>query len=298
MKTLKLGVIGMSDGNGHPYSWSSIFNGYEPEAMQSCPFPSIPAYLAQHRFPDEAISGAQVTHVWTQDDAVSRHIAACARIPHVVSDFAQMVGKVDAVLLARDDAENHPRFAEPFFEAGIPLYIDKPLALSVAAAKRLLARQKFDTQVFSCSALRYAREFTLEPSQRAALGAIKRIDATTPKSWAKYAVHVIEPTLVLSGFAADDFVTSSVNGTGEARQLALQTRSGVEVNFTATGPLPARLAITIYGTQRSIELVFSDSFTAFRTALQTFIQGVRTGSMPIPRRDTLDVVNLIERGLS
>ena len=25
--TLKLGIIGLSEGNGHPYSWSAIFNG-------------------------------------------------------------------------------------------------------------------------------------------------------------------------------------------------------------------------------------------------------------------------------
>ena len=28
IKELKIGIIGSSDGNGHPYSWSAIFNGY------------------------------------------------------------------------------------------------------------------------------------------------------------------------------------------------------------------------------------------------------------------------------
>jgi len=28
---LKLGVIGMSEGNGHPYSWSAIINGQSDE---------------------------------------------------------------------------------------------------------------------------------------------------------------------------------------------------------------------------------------------------------------------------
>lgn len=298
MKTLKLGVIGMSEDNGHPYSWSSIFNGYEPEAMRTCPFPVIPAYLAQHRFPEEAIGGAEVTHVWTQDEAVSRHIALAARIPHVVREFSEMVGVVDAVLLARDDAENHSRFAAPFLDAGIPLYIDKPLALTVEGAKALFARQKYESQIFSCSALRYAQEFALAPEQREALGTIVAIDATTPKSWAKYAVHVIEPALALSGLRAEDFVGSSVERKGETTRLVMRSRSGVEVNFTASGPNPSPLAMTVRGTLRSKELVFSDSFTAFRTALQTFIHGLRAGSMPIPRRDTLDVIYIIERGLS
>lgn len=26
---ISLGIIGMTPGNGHPYSWSAIFNGYD-----------------------------------------------------------------------------------------------------------------------------------------------------------------------------------------------------------------------------------------------------------------------------
>ena len=51
MTALKFGVIGMSEGNGHPYSWSAIFNGYDADAMRDCPFPAIPEYLARRRFP-------------------------------------------------------------------------------------------------------------------------------------------------------------------------------------------------------------------------------------------------------
>ena len=42
VKKIKLGIIGMSDGNGHPYSWSAIFNGYNRDEMQKCTFPVIP----------------------------------------------------------------------------------------------------------------------------------------------------------------------------------------------------------------------------------------------------------------
>ena len=41
---LRLGIIGISEGNGHPYSWSAIFNGYNHEYAQDCPFPVIPDY--------------------------------------------------------------------------------------------------------------------------------------------------------------------------------------------------------------------------------------------------------------
>ena len=131
---LRLGIIGMSEGNGHPYSWSAIFNGFDPEVMATCPFPVIPAYLAKQKFPEDQIPDAEVTHIYTQSPEISAHIAAAARIPNAVNEPEEMLGQIDALLLARDDAENHPKFARPFLEAGVPVYIDKPLALTVSAA--------------------------------------------------------------------------------------------------------------------------------------------------------------------
>lgn len=107
MSELRLGLLGISEGNGHPYSWAAIVNGYDEAEMARCPFPAIPRYLAEHRFPDEAIDDARVTHLWTQDPTASRQIAAASMIEHIVSSPEEMVGEVDAVLLARDDAERH-----------------------------------------------------------------------------------------------------------------------------------------------------------------------------------------------
>ena len=56
MKPLKLGIIGLSEGNGHPYSWSAIFNGYDSTAMEECGFQAIPRYLEKQQFPKDAIA--------------------------------------------------------------------------------------------------------------------------------------------------------------------------------------------------------------------------------------------------
>ena len=170
MTQLRFGILGLSAGNGHPYSWSAIFNGYEPSAMARCPFPVIPGYLSRRTFPDDAIAGAAVTHVWTQDRAISEHVAAAARIPWVVDDYRDMIGEVDGILLARDDGEAHSEMASPFLDAALPVYVDKPLALSVAEAEQLYVRQQYPGQIFTCSATAYACEFRPEPEKLAALG--------------------------------------------------------------------------------------------------------------------------------
>ena len=103
--------------------------------MKNCGFPVISEYLAKQTFPGDCIPNAEVTHVWTEDINLSKHIAKAANVLHVAEELTDMIGAVDAVLLARDDAENHATFALPFLNAGIPIYIDKPLAYSVDAAK-------------------------------------------------------------------------------------------------------------------------------------------------------------------
>ena len=101
----------MSEGNGHPYSWSAIFNGYNEQFMKDCAFPVIPSYLSRQNFPADAITGACVTNIWTQSISLSNHIARSANINTVNQNITDMIDQVDAVLLARDDSENHLKYA-------------------------------------------------------------------------------------------------------------------------------------------------------------------------------------------
>jgi len=74
---IRLGVIGMTEGNGHPYSWSAILNGYDRARMTAeCPFPGIPGYLNLQ--PPEAfgIADARVTHVFCDARSDAEHVAA------------------------------------------------------------------------------------------------------------------------------------------------------------------------------------------------------------------------------
>lgn len=142
--TIRLGIIGASEGNGHPYSWSAIFNGYNPKEMQKCGYPVIPAYLSNQCWPEAQISGVTVSSVWTQDLQLSRHIAQASCIGHVSLSLDELKDRVDGVLLARDDSENHLDIAKSFLIAGKPIYIDKPIATSKTALHNLYQFQQYD----------------------------------------------------------------------------------------------------------------------------------------------------------
>lgn len=296
--TLKLGVVGLSEGNGHPYSWSAICNGYSPAHMSACEFPVIPQYLAEQIWPDARIPGVEVTHIWTQDAKLSHRVANASLISQVVDEPEAMLGQIDALLLARDDAENHLEFAYPFLQAGIPVYIDKPIALSLKDIDALYQLEQYEGQIFTCSALRYAKELMLSESDRERIGPIRHLQAITPKSWEKYSVHIIEPSLQIIGATTDIASTCSRAVAEGGRLVSVGFGSGVTADFTTFGKgISAPLSIRIFGEQGWIELASFNAFSAFKTALSEFIKGANTKTRRSPIEFNRKVVSIIEAGL-
>ena len=293
--TLRLGLIGISPGNGHPYSWSAICNGYDKVLMEECGFPVIPRYLEQRQYPNDFIYNAKVTHIWTQDTKLSEKIAKASKISCVATSLKDLIGSVDAILLARDDAENHLQFARPFLEAGLPIYIDKPLALSLSTANELLSLQSYPGQIFSCSALSFAEELMPNPSRLASVGEIKSIVGFTPKDWDKYSVHVIEPLLRFLP-DNDEVVKVSRWEAGTRTTLHALFSSGIDAQITAFGDLTVPIMLKIIGTEGCIDLQAHDTFQCFKNALQDFIHSARERKPRISPYRMLRVVSLIDMG--
>lgn len=296
--TLKLGILGLSEGNGHPYSWSAIFNGYNPEAMDGCGFPAIPNYLVQQKWPESQIPDARVTSIWTQNQELSKKVAKASLIPNVVQNPTDMIGSIDGLLLARDDAESHLGYAKPFLEAGLPIYIDKPIALSAEGLEDLYALERYPGQIFTCSALRYSSELKLTSDEKAELGEIRQIIATTPKSWEKYAVHIIEPVLNLLNDDDRPIHYSCLRDSdiSTVSTLSVAWESGIQTSFFAIGDGLTPISLRVCGTKGWKELTFSDSFSAFKKALETFVDGIQNRTTKSPKSYNVKVVNIIEQG--
>jgi len=293
---LRLGIIGLSEGNGHPYSWAAIFNGYDPAAMASCPFPVIPAYLARQTFPADAIPNARVTHVWAQDRAVAEHVAAASLIPTVVDNYEAMIGEIDAVLLARDDAENHLEMSMPFLDAGLPVYIDKPVALTTADLAALYAHQRYAGQIFSCSAFRFSKDFELDDQARAALGEVKYVQAIVPKSWEKYGVHIVDPVLNMLGLYGKSCRVAS----SRLNDITMVTADFglLSATFTCLGPMPGEIKVNLFGSLGFKEFFFRNTYSAFKRTLEAFIDGIRSGREITTRDELISVVSILERGMT
>lgn len=264
--------------------------------MRYCPYPIIPAYLGTHAFPEDGIRDARVTHIWTQDSAASRDIAASSNIETVVEKLEDMVDHIDGLLLARDDYDNHESRCMPFLAAGLPVYVDKPLATTIGVAERIYRHQLYDGQVFSCSALSFAPEFTLSEDQRLALGQLRTARVELAGTWERYSIHGIEPLLVSAGDQGEvvHFFREKKHG---KTSLSVLWESGFEATVTTTEGADISPQILFFGSHGHVKLVFHDRFNAFKNALTAFVRICRNPERNATRDLTMRAIQIIENGL-
>lgn len=298
MPSLRFAMIGMVEGNGHPYSWSAIINGYDPDAMaRFCPYPTIPVYLGREARETVGIPGAQVTHVWTDDPADAPKVAAAARIPYIAGRPEEVIGQVDAVLVATDIGYEHADRCRPFVEAGLPVFVDKPLTDNVPDLSRFRAWVREGRPILSSSCMRYAKEFLPFRLSTRDLGALQYVTLTMNKSWERYGIHALEAVYPILG---PGFV--SVQNTGEAASgrnvIHLRHASGADVVLAVNDQLTGAFGVLLLaGTAGHACVAFSDTYWAFREQLLSFVEFARTGRRPFPFAETGELMRLVIGGL-
>jgi len=293
---IRLGVIGMTEGNGHPYSWSAILNGYDRERMtKECPFPGIPAYLNAQ--PSEAfgLAGVKVTHVFCDERKDAEHVSALSLIPHVAVSPETMIGQVDAVLVATDIGGEHVARARPFVEAGVPVFIDKPLCDN-AADLEIFARWVADgAAILSSSSTRFAAEYAPYQAPNAPLGEWRFIAMPMAKRWETYGIHALEAVYSITG---PGYVSVRNTGTAERNLVHLKHRCGADVVIACGKELVYGGALTLCGTKGNATVTTKDTFASFKAQLAEFVGYLRCGARPYPFSNTAELMRLVIGGIA
>jgi predicted dehydrogenase len=287
-------MLGMIEGNGHPYSWSAIINGYDREAMARCPYPTIVDYLGKQKFDTVRIPGARVTHVWTDDPADAPKVAAASLISHVVSKPEGVIGNVDAVIVSTDDGDDHVRRVAPFIEAGLPVFVDKPMATNVADLRQFVQWQRNGKIILSSSGMRYAPELQLSAQQRSMLGDFRWVTSFTCKTWERYGIHALEGIYPLLGPGFETTQTTHREGTDIVQ---LTHRSGTMVTLGVTYDAVGSFgAVHVYGTKGQLPVLCRDYYAAFRAQLLSFVTMLQTGAPPFDFSQTIELMAIIIAG--
>jgi len=290
---LRLAMLGMVDGNAHPYSWSAILNGYDAAEMSMIPpeFKGIPEYLSNqpdHEFP---IPDARVTHIWVDPPYDAHHIARAALIPHILERPEDAIGQVDAVIIATDIGSEHVERCRPFVEAGIPVFVDKPLVDNEKDLAVFCAWVQQGKPILSSSCMRYAKEFLPFRLSTRDLGDVQYAGITTSKSWERYGIHAMEAIYPILG---PGFISARNTGTAERNVVHFKHKNGTDAVVVASRNMYGGLGVmTLCGTKGSATAHFADTFYSFKQQLLDFIRFVRTGARPFDFAETVELMQML-----
>lgn len=292
---IRLGIIGMTEGNGHPFSWSAIFNGYDCDAMtRECPFPGIPAYLNKIDPAAIGIPGCHVTHVCCDDPKDAELVSRLSKVPDVVARPEEMLGKVDAVIIATDIGSEHVERARFFVENRIPLFIDKPLCDRVEDLRTFVAWVENGAKILSSSSMRYAKEYMPYHRCTEELGKLRFLSVTMSKKWETYGIHALESVEPITG---PGYVSIRNLGDATKNLLHLRHRDGIDVVIACGKDICFGGPLCISGTQGSLSLRSTDSYTSFRNQLLAFADYLKTGIRPYPFEETVELMRLVIGGI-
>ena len=286
-----IGIIGVSEGNGHPFSYGSIINGYSPEGLAASGWPGIYDYVRRRHASEFGLAGWAITHAWTQDSVVTQRLCAACLIPNAAGDYREFLGKVDAVIIARDDYENHFQMARPFLEAGLPVFVDKPLSLDLSELRALKPYLE-KGQLMSCSGMRYSRELDEARADLASYGRLKLIRGAIVLSWEKYGVHLLEAILAIT----PAHPVSVRMLPAEHASAVVRLDDGVLIQIDALDECARSFHLELFGTQRTGAFDITDNFSMFRRMLWEFAEAIRTGRPAIPPDRTLEIMRVLIAG--
>ena len=291
---MKLSVIGLE--TTHGYIYPAMINGYDPEAMQRNALDIVADIFPTGGAPSVDPLGVEVVACYDPDPAVGRAVAEACKIERVCAELADAYRDVDGVIITAGDATSHLALARPALEAGLPTFVDKPFAASVADAEAMAElADRYQAPIFCTSAIRFAGQTTaLKAQLDEKVGQSLSAHVIGTGDYASYAVHSLELLISLWGTGVSTIQSLGREGFDI---LKLEYADGRQAIWQACTPLAWMFHVAIYGTEgyADAEIAFTDRYALFRNAAQEMVRFMTTGNSPVPIEETIEIVRILAR---
>lgn len=286
----KLGVIGLSEGNGHPFSFSAIINGFDEKCMRKSGWDVIYNYLKVRDSSEFGILDAKVTHCWTQSEEITLALSEACKIDNPIKNIEEMLTQIDGVIIARDDQESHFPIAKLFLEKGIAVFIDKPLTLNSDELSYFLPFIEKGL-LMSTSSFRYADE--VKEAKRHFCGSHPAFfRGTILNDWEKYGIHLIEGFSTLTDF--DPVAVEYQRGYFDCFFIYLKNEDVVQIN--CMGDASPLFLMEIIAKNHYSSFQVKDNFSMFKKMLWHFIYSIGTNIPPIDAEITSNMMKVLIAG--
>lgn len=287
---LRIGILG-SD-NSHADRFSEILNRTDH-----------PDYWPDAR--------ARVVAIWGQDTARTGQVAEHGRIDVIVDQPQAMLGQVDAVFCVTRHGGLHLELVRPYLEAGLPTFVDKPLAVDPAdAAAMVELAQQSGAPFTSFSTVRFSADTQAFLAASRQLGGVRAGSYSGPASRRNpyggilfYAIHSIELMLATQG-AGVQWVQAvegpAVDEAGNGTVVAVCAwQDGAAATLELTVDAQYAFRATALG-RTAVHSATLDIGDCYRNGMRAILACLRGGVSPVEPAAMVEAVQIgaaIERSL-
>jgi predicted dehydrogenase len=209
----------------------------------------------------------------------------------IVDSIEALLKKVDVVFLESVDGRPHLEQVRKVLQAGKPVFIDKPVAASLADAIQIYElAKKHKVPCFSSSALRFSPEI-VRMKKNPKIGEIVGCEAYSPCPLEKhhpdlfwYGIHGVETLYTLMGTGCKSVVRSHTDFadvvTGTWKDGRIGTFRGIRKGRGGYGAM-------VYGADG---IAPSGGFGGYEPLLVEICKFFKTGVAPVSAEETLEIV--------
>jgi predicted dehydrogenase len=211
----------------------------------------------------------------------------------IVPDIPSLVSKVDGILLLSVDGRKHLPQLKEALSAKKPVFIDKPLASTLADAKEIerLAKEA-NVAWFSASSLRWS-EITSSLEGPGILGALTWGPGPFEEhhqlelSW--YAIHPIEILFTLMGPGCEE--VTRVSG-AESDEITCKWKDGRVGTVRALRPYGTYGAVVFR--KDGVHVSPAKPHTDYEGLVREIVKFFETGKPPVSNKDTLEIFEFMD----
>lgn len=279
-KVIKVGIIGLD--TSHSTAFTEMLNGdsdetfvKEFEVVAAYPYGSKTIRSSYERIPEYT------------EEVKKRGV-------EITNSIAELLDKVDCVLLETNDGRIHLEQAVEVFKSGKICYIDKPIGATLGETIAIFEMaEKYHIPIFTSSALRYSplnqqlRNGDFGPILGADCYSPHKVEPTHP-DFGYYGIHGIETLYTLMGTGCESVNRMSSKNAdvvvGRWQDGRIGTFRGIK-----EGP-------SIYGGTAYTEkgAVAAGGYVGYKVLLEQIMKFFKTGVAPVSKEETIEIFKFMK----
>lgn len=208
---------------------------------------------------------------------------------HIVDSIADLLERVDVVMLVTNDGKVHLEQALEVIAAGKPLFIDKPVAASLTDVLAIYqAAEEARVPVYSSSSLRY-----MQNAQSIRAGSIGRVHGAIAYSPASiepshpdlywYGIHGVETLYTVMGTGCEMVVRTHTEGADVVTCTWDDGRVGTFYGIREGAHRYGGMAIGVD------EIADLGPYDGYAPLVETILQFFESGESPVPPDETIEI---------